>query len=419
MSGGSSKVPIRIGLVGDFDAAVVAHRAIPLALERAGAARGVRLEPVWLPTERLVDAIDCSAFAGLWCVPASPYRSMDGALRAIRFARERGVPFLGTCGGFQHAVIEYARDVLGWNDAEHAETAPDAAHAVIAPLECALVEATGTVHFGPGTRIASAYGASSALEGYHCRYGLNPAFASQLVAGPLRATARDEAGEVRAVELDGHSFFVATLFQPERAALAGRLPPLVAAFVDACLAQQAGLQAADAGGDVVCETERLVLRRLTAADAGFILELLNDPGFIRYIGDRGVRTLADAGRYIEDGPAASYARHGFGLYLVALKDGGAPIGISGLVKREGLDDVDVGFAFLSQYRAQGYARESAQAALRQGYEEFGLPRIVAITAPDNHDSMKLLRKLGLKLERMIQLPGQGQESCLFTPEGRE
>jgi RimJ/RimL family protein N-acetyltransferase len=390
-------VPIRVGLAGDFDAAVVAHRAIPLALERAGAACRVPVEPVWLPTERLVDAIDCSAFAGLWCVPASPYRSMDGALRAIRFAR----------------------DLLGWNDAEHAETAPDAARAVIAPLECALVEAPGTVHFSPGTRIAGAYCAGSALEGYHCRYGLNPAIASQLVAGLLRATARDDAGEVRAVELDGHPFFVATLFQPERAALAGRLPPLVAAFVDACLAQQAGLQAADAGGGVVCETQRLVLRRLTAADAGFILELLNDPGFIRYIGDKGARTLEDAARYIEAGPVASYARHGFGLYCVTLKEGGTPIGISGLVQRDGLDDVDVGFAFLPQYRAQGYARESAQAALRHGYEEMGLPRIIAITSPDNHDSMKLLRRLGLRLERMIVLPGYDRDSCLFTPEGRE
>jgi RimJ/RimL family protein N-acetyltransferase len=343
---------------------------------------------------------------------------MDGALRAIRFARERRVPFLGTCGGFQHAVIEYARNVLGWSDAEHAETAPDATRAVIAPLECALLEAAATVHFGPGTRIAGAYGASSALEGYHCRYGLNPAFSSRLVRGPLRATAHDDDGAVRAVELDGHPFFVATLFQPERAALAGRVPPLVAAFVGACV-PRTGLRAAATDGSVVCETERLVLRRLTAADAGFILELLNDPAFVRYIGDKGARTLEDAVRYIEEGPAASYVRHGFGLYCVTLRDGGAPIGISGLVKRGGLDDVDVGFAFLPQYRAQGYAHESARAALRHGYEELGLPRIVAITSPDNHDSMKLLRKLGLRLERMIPLPGYAQDSCLFTPEGGE
>ena len=157
-------------------------------------------------------------------------------LSAIRHAREGGVPFLGTCGGFQHAIIEYARDVLGWPDAEHAETAPDAARAVISLLECALVETAGVVRFVPGSRIASAYGATEATERYRCRYGLNAEFRSALLAGPLRATAEDEDGEVRAVELDNHPFFVATLFQPERAALAGKSVPLVVAFVTACAA---------------------------------------------------------------------------------------------------------------------------------------------------------------------------------------
>jgi CTP synthase (UTP-ammonia lyase) len=161
---------------------------------------------------------------------------MDGALLAIRHARERAVPFLGTCGGFQHAVIEYARNVLGWADAEHAETAPNAVRAVISPLECALVEVIGSVRLFPGTRIVSAYGVKQITEGYRCRYGLNPEFQNALVAGPLRAAADDEAGEVRAVELDGHPFFVATLFQPERAALKGESAPLVVSFVRSCAA---------------------------------------------------------------------------------------------------------------------------------------------------------------------------------------
>lgn len=157
---------------------------------------------------------------------------MAGALIAIRFARENRVPFLGTCGGFQHAIIEYARNVLGWTDAEHAETAPRAARPVITPLACELVEATDSVRFQPGSRIASYYGSEVATEGYRCRYGLNPELqAALLLSGPLRAGARDAAGEVRAVELDEHPFFLATLFQPERAALHGRVPPLVAAFV--------------------------------------------------------------------------------------------------------------------------------------------------------------------------------------------
>ena len=226
---------IAVGLIGDFSQSVPAHQAIPLALQRAASALHIEVGLEWVPTEEVTSVSRISRFDGLWCVPASPYRSMDGALLAIRYARENLVPFLGTCGGFQHAVVEYARNVLGWADAEHAETAPDAARAVISPLECALVEATGSVRLFSGTRIASAYGVSETTEGYRCRYGLNPDFQAALVAGPLRAAADDETGEVRAVELDGHPFFVATLFQPERAALKGESAPLVAAFVQACV----------------------------------------------------------------------------------------------------------------------------------------------------------------------------------------
>ncbi|MFN8586484.1 MAG: CTP synthase [Candidatus Eisenbacteria bacterium] len=225
---------VRIALVGDFDPAVTAHRAIPRALElacKAAARADVTWE--WVPTDAIRAPERMAGSAGVWCVPASPYRSTDGALAAIRVARENGLPFLGTCGGFQHAVLEYARHVLGGADAEHAELAPGAARTVIAPLACSLVEKSNEVRFVPGTRIAAAYTRASSQEGYHCSYGLNPELAHALTAGPLRATAHDESGEVRAVELDGHPFFVATLFQPERAALEGVLPPLVAAFVRA------------------------------------------------------------------------------------------------------------------------------------------------------------------------------------------
>ena len=123
--------------------------------------------------------------------------------------------------------------MLGWADAEHGETSPDAKRAVITPLACALVETIDSIRFRAGSRIAAAYGRLDATEGYRCRYGLNPAFQSALFSGQLRVTAKDAAGEVRAIELEGHPFFVATLFQPERAALENRLPPLVAAFVTA------------------------------------------------------------------------------------------------------------------------------------------------------------------------------------------
>jgi CTP synthase (UTP-ammonia lyase) len=231
---------IRIGLIGDYSPAITAHQAIPRALDLAGAGADATVRYEWIPTQEIVDESRVNEFDGLWCVPASPYRSMEGALRAIRYAREQLRPFLGTCGGFQHAIIEYARNVLGWADAEHAESAPGAARLVIAPLACALVEKTDTIRFYENSRLAAAYGCLEASEGYHCSYGLNPAFTSALASGPLRVSAEDRAGEVRAVELEGHPFFVATLFQPERAALTGKTPPLVAAFIRAIMAMRTG-----------------------------------------------------------------------------------------------------------------------------------------------------------------------------------
>lgn len=225
-----------VGLIGDFDPAITAHRAIPEALRLAGERSGIEVSTEWVSTEDIHSAQQVKLFDGLWCVPGSPYHSMDGALIAIRHAREHGVPFLGTCGGFQHAVLEYARNVLGWRDAAHAETAPQARLRVIAPLQCALVEQQGEVTLVAGSRLAQAFGQSSVVQSYHCRYGLNPKIQRQLTAGPLRATAFDTAGEIRAVEMEAHPFFVATLFQPERAALEGQCPPPVLAFVLACAA---------------------------------------------------------------------------------------------------------------------------------------------------------------------------------------
>ena len=226
---------LRIGLIGDFDATVTAHRAIPPAISLAGASTGVDATAEWLPTERIHGTDGLDGFHGLWCVPASPYRSTEGALTAIRYARESRLPFLGTCGGFQHAVLEYARNVLDWADANHGEVA-NGGRVVIAPLACSLVEEAEQVTFTPESRFARAYGALAATEGYHCRYGLNPVFARELTAGPMRATAFATNGEVRGFELDGHPFFVGCLFQPERAALEGRAPPIVASFLAAVAA---------------------------------------------------------------------------------------------------------------------------------------------------------------------------------------
>jgi len=169
---------------------------------------------------------------------------------------------------------------------------------------------------------------------------------------------------------------------------------------------------------IVCETPRLRLRHLLDSDAPFILELLNEPDFIRNIGDRQVRTLADARNYIQHGPLVSYSQHGFGLFLVELRENDAPIGICGLLKRDYLQDVDVGFALRESYRGKGYAFEAARAAMRHGKDDLGISRIVAITSPDNQASMKVLRKLGLEFERTLRLADQSRDTHLFTPAER-
>jgi len=164
----------------------------------------------------------------------------------------------------------------------------------------------------------------------------------------------------------------------------------------------------------VLRTARLALVRLTPDDAAFIVELLNDPSFLRYIGDRGVRTLDDARRYIETGPMASYERFGFGLYRADLTATGEPIGICGLLKRDTLPDADVGFALLPRFRGRGYAFEAASAVLASARAAHGLERVLAITALDNDISMKLLDKLGFRLERRARLADDGAELNVFA-----
>jgi RimJ/RimL family protein N-acetyltransferase len=165
----------------------------------------------------------------------------------------------------------------------------------------------------------------------------------------------------------------------------------------------------------VLETERLILRRLSADDdAAFVLQLVNEPSWLRFIGDRGVRNLEDARGYILKGPLEMYRRFGFGLYLVVLKEGGAPMGMCGLIKRDTLKDVDIGFAFLPGFWGKGYAHEAAAAVLAYGKSTLGLRRIVAITSLDNLSSIKLLEKLGLRFEQQLRLAGDEHEVKLFA-----
>ncbi|WP_347115958.1 CTP synthase [Leclercia sp. S52] len=226
------KNTLRIALVGDYNPDVLAHQAIPLAIDDAAAVLEITADYDWLATTELTSPEDLVGYDAIWLVPASPYKNAEGAFIAARYARENSVPFLGTCGGFQHALIEYARNVLGWQDAAHAETDTEG-RMVIAPLTCSLVEVSDAIELRANTLIAKAYGQEEIEEGYHCNYGVSPEFAQELEKGDMRVTGWDAQGEIRAVELVTHPFFIATLFQHERAALAGRPAPLVRALLRA------------------------------------------------------------------------------------------------------------------------------------------------------------------------------------------
>jgi len=165
----------------------------------------------------------------------------------------------------------------------------------------------------------------------------------------------------------------------------------------------------------ILETERLILRQLTTNDAEFILELLNEPDYIKNIADRGVRTAADARAYIENGPAASYAKNGFGLYAVTLKESGVAIGMCGLIKRDFWDEIDIGYAFLERYRGKGYAVEAASAIKDYGRKVLKIKRIVAFTTLDNEASRRVLEKIGLRFEKIMSVPSWEGESRFFVP----
>lgn len=164
----------------------------------------------------------------------------------------------------------------------------------------------------------------------------------------------------------------------------------------------------------VAQTSRLKLRYMDSNDAEFILGLLNDPAFIRYIGDKQVRDLDAAKVYILEGPVASYQKFGYGLYMIELLESGTPIGICGLIKRDFLDHTDLGFALMPEYCANGYAFESSRASLKLAREQFQMTKIVAFTATDNHRSIQLLEKLGMLFDKCINLPDDDEQVNLYS-----
>lgn len=225
----------KVGIIGDFNRDNQSHLKTNEALAHSAASRGIDLKTEWLPTETLENGLEekLSGFDGLWCAPGSPYRSMQGALNAIRFARERSVPFIGTCGGFQHAVIEYARNVLGITDADHEESNPYASKLIISKLVCSVFDKTLTVKIKPGSRAHAFIGRDELHEYYYCNFGLDPAYADAIDLGGLRITGADDNGEARIVELRSHPFFIATLFLPQFSSTESEPHPLILSFLEA------------------------------------------------------------------------------------------------------------------------------------------------------------------------------------------
>jgi CTP synthase (UTP-ammonia lyase) len=230
-----------IALVGDRSPSVRAHARIPLLLDALRDRDGLVLDPYWIASEAAAGA-GLERFDGIWIVPGSPYRDPEGAIAAARIAYEHGIPLLGTCGGFQHAALMLARELAGIEDAAHAEYGPDG-DLVIVPLACSLVGHEGTIHFEPGSLVQQIMGVERSLERYHCSYGLEPGCIERLLACGVRFGAHDDAGDVRALELPDHPFFLSTLFQPELAGDGTRAHPLIRAFAAAAVAQRAAVAA--------------------------------------------------------------------------------------------------------------------------------------------------------------------------------
>ncbi len=226
----------RIAILGDRDPANPNHRATEDALAHSSAAAGVKVDLGWVSTRELLGeggAETLSHADGVWCTTGKLDRP-EGALRGIRLARERQIPFLGTCGGFQHAVVEFARNVAGLPEAVHGEYEPDSGDAVIAPLACSLAGQSFEVEIRDGSRVATCYGCTRAREHYSCSYGIDPGFEKLLVDRGLAIVGRAVDGTPRILELPDHPFFAATLFVPQSRSTATAPHPLVTGFLQTC-----------------------------------------------------------------------------------------------------------------------------------------------------------------------------------------
>jgi CTP synthase (UTP-ammonia lyase) len=222
----------RVALLAEFTPTFPPHPATTEALKHSCVASDVEVAATWISTADIDDAL-FDEFDGIWVAPGSPYKSMERTLAAIRYAREHEIPCFGTCGGFQHVLLEYAHNVLGFQDAQHAEYDPYASNLFISQLACSLAGRRMELHLLPGSRVAAIYDAESAEEEYYCNFGVNPDKVPLLRQGTLQITGWDAEGEIRVVELRDHPFFFATLFVPQLRSTDAEPHPLVTAFVRA------------------------------------------------------------------------------------------------------------------------------------------------------------------------------------------
>ncbi|MBL1103655.1 hypothetical protein JK361_03385 [Streptomyces sp. 5-8] len=223
-----------LALVGDRSPHVVSHTRVPLLLDALAARDRLVLDAYWISSEDAEAEDAVRGFDAVWVLPGSPYRSEAGVLAAVRTAREEGIPFLGTCGGFQHALLEYARNACGLTGVAHAENDPDAEDPLIEPLACSLVGHEAAVTVAPDSLAASVFGTARTVERYFCSYGPSRHL-DRLRAHGLRFSGHDEDGHVRMAELPGHPFFLASLFQPELAGDGSHPHPMVRALARAAV----------------------------------------------------------------------------------------------------------------------------------------------------------------------------------------
>lgn len=226
-----------LAIVADFNSASRSHQATNEAIAHCAAACGLKVEAQWIATVELGHPggfKKLHGVRGIWIGPGSPYASMEGALLAIRMAREQGIPLFGTCGGFQHIILEYARNVLGFADAEHEESSPQASRLFISRLACSLAGRTMSITLAPDSMVARVYGQTRVQEEYLCNFGINLEYVNTLRSGKLKPVASDAEGTIRAVEMPGHAFFVGTLFLPQHSSTPSNPHPLICAFLRAC-----------------------------------------------------------------------------------------------------------------------------------------------------------------------------------------